>query len=194
MKIYTKRGDEGFTSIFGGTPTSKTGDLINLGGGLDELNSFIGLLIGRLEGNPAEDVSLLKIIQGQLFVMGTCVTTTAEQRVKMKFPRDVDEQVTGRLEDRIDHLDAKLPELKNFILPGGGMKASLAHVCRTICRRIERQLVHTHINMTKENVVTSPMMAMVNRLSDYFFVLGRYLNFEANIKDDIWSTTGEKVS
>ena len=186
MKVYTKKGDEGLTTVFGGVQASKTSHLLGLGGGVDELNSFIGLLISRLERNFTEDVPLLKTIQNQLFIMGTRLTTTAEQRKKQNFPDDVDKDVIECLEKRIDVLDEKLPPLKNFIIPGGDMRASLTHVCRSLCRRIERDMAHTKMHTRGEDLVSFTMMAMMNRLSDYLFVFARYVNFECKRKDDIW--------
>ncbi len=186
MKVYTKKGDDGFTSVFGGVKASKTSHLLGLGGGVDELNSFIGLLISRLEGRLADDVSLLKMIQNQLFIMGTRLTTTSEQRTTMKFPDDVDKDITERLEKRIDVLDDTLPTLKNFILPGGDARAAIAHVCRSVCRRVECDMAHTKMHTRGEDLVSFTMMAMINRLSDYLFVLARSINLEFQREDDVW--------
>ena len=181
MKIYTKTGDKGETSLFGGERVSKKSDRIEAYGTVDELNSFIGLAITEVYDSDVKDL-LLKI-QNQLFIVGSDLATPNNsktsklkiQRVTPKFYKDIEKE--------IDHFDAQLESLKNFILPGGSKSASLLHVCRTITRRAERRVVALN-NTVKAG---SNIIIFLNRLSDLFFVLARYENKCSKIHDIKWT-------
>lgn len=181
MKIYTKTGDGGETSLFGGERVSKNSNRIVAYGTVDELNSFIGLAIIEVCDSSVKD--LLFKIQNQLFILGSDLATPKSdktsklkiQRVTPKFYKDI--------EKAIDHYDDKLETLKNFILPGGSKSAALLHICRTIARRAERKVVA--LNSTVK--VGSNIIIFLNRLSDLFFVLARFENKCSKIQDIKWT-------
>lgn len=183
--LYTKKGDTGGTEFFNGAKTAKCNILLHTCGHLDELNSLVGLLLGHFQDDFQKDRALLIKIQGELLTMGACLMTTQEQREKMGIsPENSD--LLLEIEERIDSLDTHLPLLKNFILPGGNPGASTAHVCRCVCRRAERSMARAAINTSRENIVSGTMQAMINRLSDYFFVLARSINAATGTRENIW--------
>ena len=180
MKIYTKTGDKGETGLFGGERVSKNNLRLNAYGSIDELNSFLGLAV--TEVTNAEIKSVLNDLQNKLFVLGSDLATPeTEKNKKLKATRLPDSYIS-ETEEAIDKFEARLDELKNFILPGGSKGSSLLHICRTISRRAEREVVALknteHIG---ENIVI-----FLNRLSDLFFVLSRFENKYSNIPDTKW--------
>ena len=180
MKIYTKTGDKGETGLFGGERVSKNNLRLNAYGSIDELNSFLGLAVIEVTNNEVTDV--LKDLQNKLFVLGSDLATPeTEKNAKLKITRLPDSYITDT-EKTIDKFEAQLDELKNFILPGGSKGSAILHVCRTISRRAEREVVALknteHIG---ENIVI-----FLNRLSDLFFVLSRFENKYSNIPDTKW--------
>ncbi len=180
MKIYTKTGDKGETGLFGGERVSKNSLRLSAYGTIDELNSFVGLAI--IECNCDEIKNLLIDLQNKLFVLGSDLATPeTEKNKKLKITRLPDSYIL-ETEQTIDKFDRQLEELKNFILPGGSKGSSLLHICRTISRRAEREVValknSEHIG---ENIVI-----FLNRLSDLFFVLSRFENKYSNIPDTKW--------
>ena len=156
--IYTRTGDKGTTSLVGGQRVSKAHDRIESYGSVDELNSFIGLLITAL---------------------------TDEKDTELKIESKVTPESIERIEREIDRLDNELPKMHAFILPGGCRSAALAHVCRTVCRRAERQIYRLAENCPVEE----PVLIFMNRLSDYFFVLARKECINNNGKEIIWDYT-----
>jgi len=180
MKIYTKTGDKGETGLFGGERVSKNNLRLNAYGSIDELNSFLGLAVIEVTNNEIKNV--LKDLQNKLFVLGSDLATPeTEKNAKLKITRLPDSYITDT-EKTIDKFEAQLDELKNFILPGGSKGSALLHVCRTISRRVEREVVA--LNNTEhigENIVI-----FLNRLSDLFFVLSRFENKYSNIPDTKW--------
>jgi cob(I)alamin adenosyltransferase len=179
MKLYTKTGDEGLTGLLGGTRIKKNDLRIEAYGTIDELNSFIGFLLNQeLLENEKE---FLYFIQNQLFIIGSNLATDRE---KIDLPKVsiVSEDEIRRIEAEIDKLDSQLPELNSFILPGGVTSASISHICRTITRRAERRIVEIGNNY----YVDIQIIIFINRLSDYFFVLSRYLNLKAGNKEICW--------
>lgn len=181
MKIYTKTGDKGETSLFGGKRVSKNSGRIAAYGIVDELNSFIGLTLCEVQD---EDVRiLLTRIQNKLFTLGSDLATPrTKKNEKLKVIRiSTDDYI--HLEKEIDYFDSKLEPLKNFILPGGSRAASLLHICRTATRRAERQVVALN-NSVK---VGDNIIIFLNRLSDLFFVLARYENKISNHSDVKWN-------
>ena len=180
MKIYTKTGDKGETGLFGGERVSKNNLRLNAYGSIDELNSFLGLALIEVSNNEIKNV--LKDLQNKLFVLGSDLATPeTEKNAKLKITRLPDSYITDT-EKTIDKFEAQLDELKNFILPGGSKGSALLHVCRTISRRVEREVVA--LNNTEhigENIVI-----FLNRLSDLFFVLSRFENKYSNIPDTKW--------
>lgn len=164
MKIYTKKGDEGLTSLIGGDRVSKNHLRIEAYGTVDELNSFIGVVKDQL--NSETDRNLLKEIQDDLFVIGSHLASASNS--KMKLPVIVEDDVL-KLEQAIDQMNESLEELKSFVLPGGNPISSFCHVARCVCRRAERRVVE--ISQTEN--VDPLIIKYLNRLSDFLFVLAR---------------------
>ena len=179
VKVYTKTGDKGGTSLFGGTKVHKGHVRIEAYGNVDELNAFIGLLRDQ-PGVPADISGQLFEIQHKLFSIGTILAT--EKAPKGFVLPTVEQKDIRWLEDSIDKFSEDLPELKNFILPGGHQTVSLCHVCRTVCRRTERGVVRLNL----EQELDENLLPFINRLSDYFFVLGRKLTQVLNAEEITW--------
>jgi cob(I)alamin adenosyltransferase len=178
MKIYTKTGDKGYTSLVSGRRVLKSEIALEAYGTIDELNSFIGLLITNLKG---DDVNLhLSKIQNILFNIGSLLAK--DGAAFEGYPELKDDHI-DQLEVMIDKLDAELPPLKNFILPGGSISISYAHICRTICRRAERRVVAL---AEGDEESFSLIIQFLNRLSDFFFILSRSLHLSEGIKEIIW--------
>lgn len=178
MKIYTKTGDKGLTSLIGGTRVPKFHLRIECYGTVDELNSYIGLI--RCQDIKTHHQEFLKEIQDRLFTIGAALASDPEKS-RMKIP-DLHEADIGRLEKEMDLMNEVLPELTHFILPGGNTVVSFCHVARCICRRAERLTFH----LATESFVDEKMTVYLNRLSDYLFVLGRKLNWDAKTEENIW--------
>lgn len=182
-KIYTRTGDEGKTGLVSGNRIMKSDLRIDLYGDLDELNSRIGYACSHLDNNFAEEVKFLHIIQSALFDLGSNMACEFENRSKYKLPQITD-QIIKEVENEIDRMDAQLEPLKNFILPGGTSAAAAFHLARTGTRSVERKLVN-YEQSTKEEL---PVLSLIflNRLSDYFFVLARYVNKASNRMEITW--------
>ncbi len=178
FKIYTKTGDKGETSLIGGVRVAKYHIRIESYGTVDELNSYIGLLKDKI--NNAETKKILAEIQDRLFTIGSVLASDPEKS-KMKIPDLVATDIS-LLEDEIDRMNAILPELKNFILPGGNEVASVCHIARCVCRRAERLTVH----LATESEVEPMVIIYLNRLSDYLFVLSRKIVFDAGAEETEW--------
>lgn len=179
MKIYTKTGDKGSTALFGGTRVSKAHLRIDSYGTVDELNAYIGLL--RDQSISSIYKQQLKIIQDRLFVLGSHLATEPSKRSKVSLPQIADADIL-LLEQAIDEMDAQLPALKNFILPGGHTTVSFCHIARCVCRRTERLVVA----LSDVDEVEPIIVQYLNRLSDYLFVLGRKLSADLNAEEVIW--------
>ena len=181
MKIYTKTGDKGETGLFGGERVSKDSLRISTYGTVDELNSFIGLATTEVRDEGVKK-NLLKI-QNQLFVVGSDLATPEDEKTKKLNIQRTPASYYIDIEKMIDEYDEQLEELRNFILPGGSKGAALLHVCRTICRRAEREVVALKNSVTiGENIII-----FLNRLSDLLFVLSRFENKVSNHPDTIWN-------
>lgn len=188
MKIYTKTGDKGQTSLVGGQRVSKCCDRLESYGTVDELNSHIGVLINYCTDEA--DRTFLIDIQAALFVVGGYLATDTSAR-DVRPGNIVTEEMVASVEQEIDRLNALVPPLRLFILPGGCLGASFAHVCRTVCRRTERCILRLDASLAEEfaddSVFIDPnVLAYVNRLSDYFFVLARKLNVDDGTEDIVW--------
>ena len=168
LKIYTKTGDKGTTSLIGGTKVAKSDLRIESYGTVDELNSFIGLLNDYLHDEPSN--VMLKEIQDRLFTIGSSLACDPEKETAMKIP-DLKEADVSLLENEIDRMNEILPAMKSFILPGGHVTVSTAHIARCVCRRAERICVHM---MQTGSFIDPLVIKYLNRLSDYLFVLARY--------------------
>ena len=178
MKIYTKTGDKGQTSLIGGTRVPKHHLRIESYGTVDELNSYIGLI--RDQQVSEYQQNLLKEIQDRLFTIGSALASDPEKS-KMKIP-DLHQEDIELLEKEIDTMTAQLPELRHFILPGGSNAVSFCHLARCVCRRAERICVH----LSEDSFVDEKVMVYLNRLSDYLFVLSRKLCFDNQIEENKW--------
>lgn len=181
MKIYTKTGDKGQTSLVGGKRVPKTHVRLDAYGTIDELNSFIGLLIEYVEDE--QDLATLTEIQSLLFTVGCNLATEPGKDKTGACTLAAD--AVDMLEREIDRLDAQLPPLKNFVLPGGGKSAALAHICRTVTRRAERFIC----KIADDGETDTVILLFVNRLSDYFFVLARKENHLRQKREKKWGNT-----
>lgn len=180
--IYTKTGDQGMTSLVGGVRVSKLHPRLEAYGTVDELNSQIGLLITYITDETER--ACLTEIQRKLFSVGSYLATDQEQRTLREQSRIVPEEVE-QLEQAIDRIDSELPPLRLFVLPGGARGAAVCHVCRTVCRRAERRI----LALGEECGIDSSLLAYVNRLSDYLFVLSRKINILEECDEIIWKKT-----
>ncbi len=180
MKLYTRTGDTGMTSLVGGQRVPKTHVRLEAYGTVDELNSHIGLLISLL--TDAADRERLTDIQSLLFSIGSMLATDTSERDYRPGRYVTDEDVTA-LENAIDAAEEGLPGWRGFILPGGTTAAAQAHVCRTVCRRAERCIYA----LAAEADVDALLLAFVNRLSDYFFALAKKINHSAGQEENIWT-------
>ena len=178
MKIYTKTGDKGQTSLIGGTRVPKYHLRIESYGTVDELNSYIGLIM--CQDIDVHHQTILKEIQDRLFTIGSSLASDPEKS-KMKIPDLLATDIT-LLENEMDQMNEQLPELKHFILPGGNTTVSYCHLARCVCRRAERLTVH----LAEESFVDSNITIYLNRLSDYLFVLARKLCADAETEENVW--------
>lgn len=178
FKVYTKTGDKGSTALFGGARVPKNHIRIESYGTVDELNSYIGLIRDYLEDESLRDV--LKEIQDRLFTLGAILATDPSKN-NLKTPDLHDSDVTY-LETEIDNMQEQLPTLKYFVLPGGHPTVSFCHVARCVCRRAERMTVALNEN----EPVLPVVMQYLNRLSDYLFVLGRYVGALLKAEEVCW--------
>jgi cob(I)alamin adenosyltransferase len=169
FKIYTKTGDKGLTSLIGGIRVPKSHIRIESYGTVDELNSYLGMVCDMVNDQKIRE--WLREVQDRLFTIGSVLATSPEKEVKMKLP-DLHNEDVQWLEKRIDEMNETLPEMRSFILPGGHVGASTAHVARCVCRRAERICVA----MQEQNEeVPELILQYLNRLSDFLFVVARYI-------------------
>jgi cob(I)alamin adenosyltransferase len=178
MKIYTKTGDKGDTSLFGGQRVPKDALRIEAYGTVDELNSQIGLV--RADNSDPEIDRIMEQVQNELFELGADLATprsVEKSQIKRVEPRDVSD-----LEKIIDTVEAHLRPLRSFVLPGGTPVAARIHFARTVCRRAERIVVR----LSRNEDIGESITTYLNRLSDLLFVLARYVNHKANITEVKW--------
>ena len=195
-KIYTRTGDKGKTSLIGGTKVPKNHLRIESYGTVDELNSFTGLLYDQLEsgsnGLDAGDragreglaavAGLLREIQDRLFTIGSSLACDPDKAPQLKIP-DLKEEDIKLLEKEIDRMNDALPPMKSFLLPGGHLAVSTAHIARCVCRRAERICV----NMQEDGLYIDPIvLRYLNRLSDYLFMLARYAGLLLKVAEIPW--------
>lgn len=181
MGIYTKSGDSGTSGLIGGTRVSKDDIRLEAYGSIDELNSFLGLL--HTENLEPHDADFIQGIQNKLFSVGSFLATD-QAATELKIPVPVTDEMIQVVESEIDHIVSSLPEIKKFILPGGNKPAAICHICRTVCRRAERNVV----KVSKTYFVQHNIVSYLNRLSDYFFVLGRKTCLQDN-SEIFWNNT-----
>ncbi len=177
FRIYTKTGDAGETSLFGGRRVSKADLRVEAYGTVDELNAFAGALRDQLS-DPHQRAVLFEI-QNRLFSIGSSLASDPDRPLP---PADLTEADVLFLESQMDAMDAELPELRNFILPGGHPSVSAAHICRTVCRRAERLVVALRATQP----VDALLLQYLNRLSDFFFVLSRKIGLDVHANEVIW--------
>ncbi len=179
MKIYTKTGDGGMTSIIGRRRISKNSRIIEAIGDVDELNSLLGLLHSKIDILKYKED--LVLIQHKLFNIGAILASSDDTN---NLPAKIEDNDILWLENKIDEMDKNLPNLKNFILPTGTETASLCFLVRGVCRRGERSVV----SLTIDNIPTpAVVLRYLNRLSDFFFVLARSINYEDGVEEVIWN-------
>lgn len=179
MKIYTKTGDKGQTSLFGGERVPKHHLRIESYGTVDELNSFIGLV--RDQKIDERSFNTLIAVQDRLFTLGSMLATPDDRGGKIKIPKLAAEDITF-LEGEIDWMNESLPPLKSFLLPGGHTTVSYCHVARTVCRRAERLVT----GLAENEEVNALVIQYLNRLSDYLFTLARKLSIDLNAAEVEW--------
>ena len=180
FKIYTKTGDKGLTSLIGGTRVSKSHIRIDSYGTIDELNSFLGLCIDSI--NDEKSKTVLKEIQDRLFTIGSSLACDPDKEPLMKLP-DLKDTDINFLEKEIDGMNEVLPVMKSFILPGGSVAVSHIHIARCVCRRAERICVAMQEN---ELFIDVKVIQYINRLSDYLFILARYIAHISKVEEIPW--------
>jgi len=180
LKIYTKTGDKGTTSLIGGTKVPKSHLRIEAYGTVDELNSYVGLCRDLLQDEQGRQ--LLQEVQDRLFTIGAALACDPVKEPKMRIP-DLKESDIILLETEMDRMDGFIPPMKHFILPGGHPTLSQLHIARCVCRRAERCCVR----LEQESLeVDELILKYLNRLSDYLFVLSRYTGFLLNVVEIAW--------
>ena len=185
MKIYTKTGDRGMTSLIGGTRVSKNNVRLEAYGSVDELNTYLGMI--RSFGIDKRAVDEIVTIQSILFsVGGNLATDTSVKDLKIKL--GVREEDILFLEESMDRMDESLPPLTSFVLPGGDQAVSFCHIARTVCRRVERRI----LDMAATYEVDELVLRYINRLSDYLFVLSRKIACDRGVEEIRWEPRQEK--
>jgi len=179
MKIYTKTGDNGTTSLIGGTRVPKHHPRIVAYGTIDELNSFIGMISNYETDKHSGKV--IQDIQSDLFSIGSVLASDPEKS-EISLPEKFDDNIE-MLEKEIDNIDKSLPPLKNFVLPGGHPAVSYCHISRTVCRRAERRVSQ----MMQDEKINEMILVYLNRLSDYLFILSRKLSKDFNVNEISWN-------
>ena len=179
MKVYTKSGDKGKTSLIGGKRVAKDEIQIEAYGTVDELNSNLGLLRDHCTSN--DDKSFILNIQENLFIIGSLLAIDYSGK-KENNPIKFSSEKTDLIEKEIDKISSTLPEMTNFIIPGGHITVSTCHNARSICRRAERKCV----NFSKDCEINQNIIIYINRLSDYLFTLSRKISLDTNTKETKW--------
>ncbi len=178
MKIYTKKGDQGNTSLFGGKSIKKNSIRIEAYGTVDELNSVLGVVLSHDTSSDGREI--LSEIQNQLFVLGADLATIESKKVKIE---RIGNREIEKLEQWIDRLEEQLPALTSFILPGGSKAGAALHQARTVCRRAERKTV----SLKQNDPISDACVIYLNRLSDLLFVMARFENMKADAPEIPWS-------
>ena len=187
-KVYTKTGDDGTTSLNSGLRVKKHHIRVAAYGSIDELNAWVGLI--RDTTADILDREFLMLLQNHLMVLGTQLSTVREEDLPTDFIDPINDPHILEIENEIDRISMDLPPLKNFVLPGGHPLVSYSHLARCVCRRAER-----HITELNANERVSPyVIAFVNRLSDYFFVLSRKFSIDLDLKENKWIPKEKKRS
>ncbi len=191
MKVYTGGGDKGNTSLFSGERVAKSHERVDAYGDIDELSSFLGALAASIPASGQKIIEELYQIQSDLLGVGAILATTPDSSSFESLSK-IGVEKSKALEKAMDRMDAELPPLKTFILPGGHMASAWAHIARTICRRAERRMIGLFQESdTAESKATVPehiqnVLVYINRLSDYLFVVARYFNHIVGTEDIPW--------
>lgn len=181
--LYTRTGDSGLTSLVSGNRISKTSPRIEAYGTIDELNSHIGLIAAQSLPEPAESSAMLTFIQHKLFDLGAYLACDPDFLPQGRtMPPGVDDADIERIEAMIDSVDARLPRLNRFVLPGGTQASAMTQVARTVCRRAERRA----LSLAAEVEVDAHVLKFLNRLSDFLFAFSRYCNIAAGREEIFW--------
>ena len=180
--VYTKTGDRGTTGLIGGTRVPKTHIRLEAYGTVDELNANLGLLITYL--NEERDREFLLHVQNKLFAIGSHLATD-QDKVRLNEASIITPADVEQIEQEIDAADEILPPLSNVVLPGGAAGAAVCHICRTVCRRAERRI----LALSESSTISPELLAYVNRLSDYLFILSRKINFNEGKEEIFWNNS-----
>lgn len=180
MKIYTKKGDKGQTQLFSGEKIYKSNSRIEAYGTLDELNAHLGVLDSQLDQNLWVARSVRRV-QNELFELGSFLANTNDQYEDLSL-------LVAKLEEEIDQMNKELNPLRQFILPTGNLAIASCHVCRCVCRRGERSIVNA---MKKEENISVWSITYINRLSDWLFILARYIAKQQQIEEVAWTKSSE---
>jgi cob(I)alamin adenosyltransferase len=178
MKIYTKTGDSGETGLFRGSRVPKHDLRVEAYGNVDECNAMLGICLTQIKHDPIKQ--LISAIQHELFEIGADLATPPQNQNDSRWR--IHHDMTARLEKQIDHFEAQLPELTNFILPGGTLGGSFLHYARAVCRRAERSVTR----LAEQQDINQEIIRYLNRLSDLLFVLARAENHQAGSSETIW--------
>jgi len=182
-RIYTRRGDDGTTGLFGGPRVRKDDLRVAAYGEVDELNSSLGVAREELLAPAQQDIlAIVDALQSELFTLGAELATPDAAQAPREVPR-IRAEMVARMERDIDRLTAELPEMRQFILPGGSRAGAALHLCRTVCRRAERKVVQ----LARSETVSGDALAYLNRLSDLLFVLARAANLRAQGREIPWT-------
>ena len=183
MPIYTKTGDKGTTSLMDGSRVSKDDMRVDTYGSVDELNSQLGVVLAYLQDTPYEELLKkdLLSIQKDLLTIGALLADP-KSKVSEKTIKHLDKQV-NLFEMRIDEMTEQMPELKNFILPGGGKPGAFLHMARTVARKVERRIT----TLGRKEAVEIVIIRYFNRLSDLLFTMSRYINYKEGNQETIWN-------
>ncbi len=181
MKVYTKAGDKGTTALIGGDRVPKNDIRVEAYGTVDELSAFIGLLSDKLKANDATAEYAEELYRINSMLMNIEAHLAAGENNEYKLPEITDDSILF-LEKSIDKMQAKVPSITNFTIPGGGEIISLCHICRTICRRAERRC----ITVANEFNLEERVISYINRLSDYLYLLGRITAVLLDVKEILW--------
>jgi cob(I)alamin adenosyltransferase len=191
MKTFTRTGDEGFTSLLGGMRARKDDSRIEAVGALDELNTAVGWALSQARQTTHVVIgSILEPIQRDLFTLGARIAALGTQTT----PRELPSEAVERLERDLDALAEDLPPLKGFIFPGGCELACRLHLCRAVCRRAERTIVHMFNPIDARPLLDPQALAYLNRLSDLLFTLARLANRDAGESETAWTSRKEESS
>ena len=181
MRIYTRTGDDGETGLFGGGRVSKAAARVEAYGSVDELNSLIGVAMAHLSDGAA--LEQLGAVQSDLFAIGAHLATPTETRGRRPNLPELPSARVQQMEQWMDTMEAALPELRTFILPGGTAAGAMLHLARTVARRAERRV----IALARQEAVDNALVVYLNRLSDYLFVLARLTNSRAGVAERPWA-------